>query len=158
MVPILQYKSFWEYLITVVTGIDRVQLAFDLDDFSEIVNDIEVDEVVLLAVMPSADGEATSHDDYEEIDNVYVYLLKKSNPADLTHDQIISEMAALQVIITALKHELISLAGDCEHQCDNPLIGLIKNLMIGTMHTDPEYNLMGCNGYGLYFKLKTKGV
>lgn len=141
-----------------VTGIDRVRIAFDLEDFSQIIKELDIDTVVLLAVMPSADSEATSHDDYEEIDNVYVYLLKKTNPADLTYDQTISEMAALQVIVTSLKHKLIELAGDYEHQCSNPVIGLMKKLMIGTMRTDPEYNLMGCNGFGLFFKLKTKGV
>lgn len=158
MVPILQYKAFWEYLITIVSGIDRARLAFDLEDFTEIVKEIEGDEIVLLAVMPSSDSEATSPDDYEEIDTVYIYLLKKCNPADLTHDEIITEMAAIQLIMHNVKHKLIELAADHEHQCSNSLIGLMKNLITGSMHTDPEYNLMGCNGYGLNFKLKTTGV
>jgi hypothetical protein len=158
MVPILQYKAFWEYLITIVSGIDRARLAFDLEDFSEIIKEIEADEVVLLAVMPSSDTEATSFDDYEEIDTVYVYLLKKCNPADLTHDEVIAEMAAIQLIMHNVKHKLIELSADHEHQCSNALIGLMKDLMVGTMRTDPEYNLMGCNGYALNFKLKTAGV
>lgn len=158
MVPILSYKAFWEYLITVVSGIDQVRIAFEVEDFSQIIKDLETDTVLLLAVIPSAEAEATSHDDYEEIDNVYVYILKKSNPADLTYDGTINEMAALQTILKNVKHKLITLAGDYEHQCSNPVIGLMKKLIIGSMRSDPEYNLMGCNGFGLFFKLKTTGV
>ena len=158
MVPVLTYKTFWEFIKTEVSGIGLVRVAFEIEDFTSILRDLDLNSVVLLAVMPGSESESSSHDEYEEIDNVYVYLLKKSNPGDLTYDESINEMAALQVIMKNIKHKLIMLAGDYMHQCSNPVIGLMRNIIIGTMRTDPEYNLMGCNGYGLTFKLKTSGV
>lgn len=157
MVPVQTYKSFWEYVATLVTGISQVKVVFDEEDFMEYLKEIEIGTVTLLAVIPASGMEATSSDDYEEIDAIYVYLLKKSNPADLTADDVLTEIGALQTIMTAIKQKLIDMSGDWDH-CDNQHICLMHKLIISSMQTAPEYNLMGCNGYGLNFKLKTKGV
>jgi hypothetical protein len=157
MVPISQYKSFWEYLITIVDGIDSVIIAHDEPDLSGMIREVETGKVFLVAIIPSSDVVASSHDDYEEIDSCYVFVLKKSNSSDLTHDDLLNEIGAMQQIITRVKHKLIELEGDYDH-CSNPLIKLMHRLIISSIHTDPEYNLLGCNGYGIYFKLKTVGV
>ena len=157
MVPILTYKTLWEYIATAVSGISLVKVVFDEEDFISYLKEVEIDTVTMLAVIPASISEATSHDDYEEIDSVYIYILKKSNPADLTSDETITEMAALQVIITAIKQKLIAMSGDYDH-CTDQNVRLMHKLIISSMQTAPEYNLMGCNGYGLTFKLKTKGV
>jgi hypothetical protein len=157
MVAVQTYKVFWEYMLTLVTGITQVKVVIDEEDFMEYLRDVDVETVTLLAVVPASAVEATSSDDYEEIDNIYVYILKKSNPQDLTSDEVLAELNALQTTMTAIKQKLIDMSGDFDH-CDNQYICLMHKLIISSMQTAPEYNLMGCNGYGLTFKLKTKGV
>ncbi len=75
-------------MLTLVTGITQVKVVIDEEDFMEYLRDVDVETVTLLAVVPASAVEATSSDDYEEIDNIYVYILKKSNPQDLTSDEI----------------------------------------------------------------------
>jgi len=163
MIAISNYKSFWEYIATLVSGIsqanriNQVKVVFDEEDFMEYLKEIEIDTVTLLAVIPSSGMEASSNDDYEEVDLIYVYLLKKSNPADLTADELLTEIGALQTTMTAIKQKLIDMSGSWDN-CDNPHVCLMHKLVISSMQTAPEYNIMGCNGYGLNFKLKTKGV
>ena len=59
----------------------------------------------------------------------------------------------MQRFMEQLKLKLISMSNDTDHL--SPHSHLLHGLQIGTMHTDPEYNLLGCNGYGLSFKVKT---
>lgn len=157
MVAISNYKAFWDYLITVVQGIDQVFIFNDENQLSEIIRDVEAGKVLLVAVIPSTDIVASSYDDYEEVSSCYVFLLKKSDPGNMTHAEFLTEMEAMQVIMTAVKHKLIEFNADYDH-CSNANIKLMHRLILSSIHTDPEYNLMGCNGWGIFFKLKTTGV
>lgn len=159
MVLISKYRDFWEYIQSVVPGIDTVLVVHEDSDLASIIRDASAGEVFLLAIVPSADTEATSHDDYEEFDACYIFVIKKSDRGNLTHREYIDEMEQMQVLMGAIKHKMIELSGDTDHCFDPDSPGhLMHRLQINGMHTDPEYNLFGCNGYGLTFKLKTKGV
>lgn len=157
MIPISKYKAFWEYVITVVAGIDKVHIFMDENQLADIIRDVEAGKVNLVAVIPSTDMLATSNDDYEEVSSCYVFLLKKSNPGDLTHAEFLIEMDEMMAIMKLVKQKLIDFSADYDH-CSNEHIKLMHRLILATIHTDPEYNLMGCNGWGIFFKLKTTGV
>ncbi|MEI6901084.1 MAG: hypothetical protein WCL00_14505 [Bacteroidota bacterium] len=159
MVSISTYKSFWDYIDGIVPGIDQVFVVHEESDLAFIIRDIESGEVILLAIFPSADVEATSVDDYEEIDSCFMFVVKKSDRGSLTHAEYLTELQSTQGIMTAIKHKMIELAGDTDHCSDPAAFGhMMHRLFINGMHTDPEYNLLGCNGWGLSFKLKTKGI
>ncbi|MFZ4569770.1 MAG: hypothetical protein ACOYM0_01415 [Bacteroidales bacterium] len=157
MVTVNEYKTFWNYLVTVVSGIDQVIIAHEDSDLAGMIRDIEAGKVLLMAIIPSSDVVANNIDNYEEIDSCYVFVIKKSDPANLTHDESLTEIGQMQQIMTLVKHKLIELSGDFDH-CSNANIVLMHRLIISSIHTEPEYNLLGCNGYGLFFKLKTVGV
>jgi hypothetical protein len=157
MVSISTYKSFWDYIAAVTGGIDKVFIVHEESDLASIIRDIDAGCVILFAVIPSTDIEATSNDDYEEIDSCFMFVVKKSDRGSLTHEEYLAEMEATQNIITSIKHKMIELSGDTD-QCPGSFGHLMHRLFINGMHTDPEYNLLGCNGWGLSFKLKTKGT
>ena len=159
MIPISTYKAFWEYMATVVPGINKVFIVHEESDLASNIRDIDAGSVILFAVVPSTDIEATSLDDYEEIESCFMFVVKKSDRSGLTHDEYIAELGTTQVIITAVKKKMIELAADTDHCLDEATYShLMHRLFINGMHTDPEYNLLGCNGWGLSFKLKTKGI
>ena len=112
MVSISTYKALWEYMITVVPGIDKVLVVHEESDLASTIRDIDAGCVILIAVIPSSDVEATSSDDYEEIDGCYVFVVKKSDRGNLTHDEYLDELNGTQTIINAVKLKLIELSAD----------------------------------------------
>ena len=159
MVLISTYKALWEYIATLVDGIDKVLVVHEESDLASTIRDIDAGSVLLLAIIPSADIEATSSDDYEEIDACFVFVVKKSDRGSLTHDEYLLELESTQEIITTVKAKMIEMSSDFDHCREGQsFTHLMHRLYINGMHTDPEYNLLGCNGWGISFKLKTKGI
>ena len=146
-------------MATVVTGIDQVFIVHEESDLASVIRDIDAGGVILFAVIPSSDIEATSADDIEEIDSCFVFVVKKSDRGNLTHAEYLLELEITQAVITAVKAKMIQLSSDFDHCRTLPAYThLMHRLFINGMHTDPEYNLLGCNGWGLSFKLKTQGI
>ena len=147
MVAISTYKTFWEYIRTVVPGINQVYVVHEEFDIAAIIKDIADADVILLAVVPSSDTEASSSDDIKEFDSCFMFVVKKIDRSNLTHDEFLQQWEMTQAIMGDVKDKMIELAGDYEH-CQNPgTYGhLMHRLVIGGMHTDPEYNLHGCLG------------
>ncbi|MCX6267667.1 MAG: hypothetical protein NTW16_09965 [Bacteroidetes bacterium] len=156
MVPINTYRSFWQFMAGEVPGINHFFMVHEESDLASVIRDIDAGAVILFAVIPSSDIEATSGDDYEEIDSCFVFLVKKNDRGSLTHDEFITELHNTQLVIADIKNKLIELSVDREHT--TPFSHILHGLYINGMHTDPEYNLLGCDGWGLSFKLKTKGT
>ncbi len=159
MIPLSTYKSFWDYIASVITTIDMVFIVHEESDLASVIRDIESGTVILFAVIPSSDIEATNFDDYEEIDSCFVFVVKKCERGDLTHVEFIADMQVTQEIIRNVKLKMIELAANTD-QClaSGSFTHLMHRLFLNGMHTDPEYNMLGCNGWGMSFKLKTKGL
>ena len=146
-------------MATVVAGIDVVYMVHEESDLASVVRDLDNGKVILFAVIPSSDIQATSGDDYEEIDSCNVFVVKKSSPADLTHDEYLQQMEGTQQTMRELKLKMIQLSADTDNcTYKGSFSHMMHRLFINGMHTDPEYNLLGCNGWGLSFKLKTQGI
>jgi hypothetical protein len=159
MVSISEYKGFWEYLATVVAGIDKVYLVHEESDLPGMIKDADYGAVMLVAIIPSSDLEATSSDDMEDIDSCFVFILKKSDRGNLTHDEFLQELELTQGLISEIRKKMISIASDTDHCLEEGYWShLMHRLVINGIHTDPEYNLLGCNGWGMHFKLKSTGL
>lgn len=143
-------------MASVVSGIDHVVMAHEESDLAGMIREFSANSVLLMAIVPSADMQAISSDDYEEIDSCFVFLVRKLDMGSITHTEYLSVLESLQGKISQIKHLLIDWSADTEHL--TPYSHMLHNLNINSMHTDPEYNLLGCYGYGLSFQLKTKGV
>jgi hypothetical protein len=156
MVPINTYCSFWKYMASAVPGINRFFMVHEESDLASAIREIEAGSVILFAVIPASDIEAVSSDDYEEVDSCFVFVVKKNDRGALTHEEFITELHNTQQIMASIKHKMIELSGDRDHL--TPYSHLLHGLAINGMHTEAEYNLLGCDGWGLSFRLKTKGT
>lgn len=74
----------------------------------------------------------------------------------MTREELSRHRNATQQIITDVKKEILRLTSD--YAVENNYTRLLHGLVPGRMHTDPEYNFLGCNGWSLSFAIKTKGV
>lgn len=156
MVPISTYESLWEYFCRKISWISRSFVVAEVDEMQSIVSDLADGEVVLMAVIPSTDIETSDFDDIEEIDTCWVFVLKKADPSSMTREELSLHRNLTQQIITEVKKDILRLSSDYDHQ--NNYTRLLHGLVPGRMHTDPEYNFLGCNGWSLSFSIKTKGV
>ena len=156
MVPLSNYRNMWSFLAGVIPGINHCLVVHDESDLASMIREIDDGDVILIAVIPSSDIEATSSDDYEEIESCFAFIVKKSDRGNLTQSEYLDQIGQMQTIMSALKKKLIDLSEDYDHT--TPYSHILHGLFINGMHTDPEYNLLGCNGWGLSFKLKTAGV
>jgi hypothetical protein len=159
MVSISTYKAFWDYIKSVVAGIDEVLLVHERADLQMTIKEVNENSVILMAIIPSSDTESASLDDIKEFDSCFLFVIRKSDPKDQTNDDFLTDLGSTQVIMGNVKDKMIELAGDTEH-CNIPpaYAHLMHRLVINGMHTDPEYNVVGCNGWSLSFKLKTVGT
>ena len=156
MVPIRTYKGFWDYLKTVITTIDWVFVVSDLPEIKEYIKKVADGDILLVAVIPSSDTDAMNTDNLEETDSCYVFLLKKNSRMDLTPETLFSDREETQQIITQIKHTMWQLASDFDHEDVNTR--LMRRLLLNKMHTDPEYDFLGCDGWSLSFTLNTAGM
>lgn len=156
MVPVDVYDNLWAYFCRRIQWINRYFVVAEPDEMQHIASDLSDGEVVLMAVIPSADVEAFSSDDLEEIDTCWVFILKKADLSTMSREELTEHRRLTQIIITAVKNEIIRLSSD--YDVNTAYTRLLRGLVIGKMHTDPEYNFLGCNGWSISFQIKTKGV
>lgn len=155
MVPILDYNSFWNH-VAEICSIDRVFMVSEESEMSSYIKEVEDDCLILVAVIPSSDTEAPDIDNIEEVDSCVIFVMKKITPSNLTTSEILQVRQNTQAVITSVKNEMINHAADvCE---DNAGTKLMRRLVIDKMHTDPEYNYLGCTGWSLSFLLKSVGI
>jgi hypothetical protein len=155
MIPIENFTALWQYISASVPGIDQFMVVHEESDLALIIREISDGAVLLIAVLPSADAQSDSVDNYHETDTCFVFVVKKSDRGSLTQDEYLSQLSHTQKIMASLKQQLLALASDTDHSTNHS--HLFHGLIISSMHTDPEYNLLGCNGWGLSFKVKTQG-
>ena len=117
-------------------------------ELSKIVKDIS--DFNLIGIIPSSDTDEHSFNNITETDTVVLYVLKPVGDGDRDLEDTTDQEIA-QDIIAGIKERLYYIAEHCEHA----LHQTIMELNFGSMHTDPEYNYMGCDGYSLSFTLKT---
>jgi len=156
MIPVNIYRDLWIYLASIIPGIHHAFTIHEESDMAAAIRDIDQRKVLLIVVLPSADLEATSADDVEEVNSCYVFLVQKTDHGSTTQDEFITQLYQTQAMMQTVKQNLIAMSSDWEHL--SPYSHLLHGLVINGMHTDPEYNLLGCNGWGLSFKIKTKGI
>lgn len=105
-------------------------------------------EFFLAVLIPSSDTKDWNIDNIHELENWLVYLLEKSDRKGITHDSRIESVANHQAIITMVKKMMRDDVQDRSIPCN-------IDVQFDTMHTDPEDNFHGCEGYSVSFKVKS---
>jgi len=156
MVPIRQYRTFWEFVQLRIPEIKTVKVVSAEVQMQNFISEVQTDDVLLIAVIPSSETEASSVDDLEDLSPCYIFVLKKTTRADMDEEDRFSDQEVTQAIMNSVMELMWSLAEDFDHQDQNTR--LMRRLNLNKMHIDPEYDALGCNGWSLSFTLKTKGM
>ena len=153
MVPVRNYKAFWEYVATQITEIKRVICVDDESELSKKIEDVADKEIILVAPYPSSDFNPLDEDNFGDVDTCVIYLLMKINVKNETEEDILTERATTQALLNEIRRLIL----DLEAEWTNPTdwTRLMKQLIRGKQHIDRERNFFGCNGYSLSFGLRT---
>jgi hypothetical protein len=112
------------------------------------IKQLPIKEFFIAVLIPSSDTKDWNIDNLHENEGWLVYLLEKSDRKGITHDNRIASVAQHQTIITKIKKMFRDDVQDREIPCN-------INIQFDTMHTDPEDNFHGCEGYSVSFKVKS---
>jgi len=156
MVPIRVYKRFWEQIASHI-GCTLTMIVSDESELQKKIKEVDAGQKILIAVIPSSDFSAQDRDNVSEIDTCFVFILVKSDAASLTEDELFNEREMTQNMMIHAKTEMMRLADDMTTHPDEPA-HLMRHLAEGKIHTDPEYNYLGCNGWSISFALRTLGI
>jgi hypothetical protein len=138
-----------------IESIDRVLIVAREDQLTEKIKQIKANEIFLVIIIPSSDSNAKNADDFMETHACLLYVLKCYNARDKVDTDFENAMEETQDVITLIKQKMIddkspAIHGDCPH--------IMHYFNPDAMHTDPEYNYLGCNGWSLSFNLLTPGL
>ncbi len=156
MVPVRTYRTFWEHMKTLVPQVNTVYLFATEKELTKYIAEVTTNDILLLALIPSSDTKAANIDNLTEVAPCVIFILRKTTDGDLSPEQLFEDREITQGVMNAVKQKMWDMAGDFDHQDANTR--LMRRLILNGMHTDPEYNYLGCNGWSLAFGLDTKGI
>lgn len=103
----------------------------------------------LAVTLPSADPASFNEDGVAENNIAWIFALEKTDPGSFTTDEELQHYQKMQNVISAVKNWLLT-----QKQEGNELL---FQLDINSLHTDPEYQFGGWNGWALSFNFDTDG-
>ena len=105
--------------------------------------------VWLGVTIPSADPETANEDNVAENNIVWIFILEKKDPGSLSVAEELAHYQKIQDVCTAVKNWLR----------DQKLAGneFLEFLNLQSIHTDPEYQFGGWNGWSINFNFDTDG-
>ena len=152
MIKINLLKSYFDAMAPRVLATKTI-LVRNETELAQKIKDFANGELFLVVVIPSSDTTARNPDNILEKETIILYAIKKVSHKDQNDTDVISDMIQTQECITAVKDALLDDAGDC----DALMHEYISRLDFNSMHTDPEYNYLECDGYSLSFVLTSPG-
>ena len=105
----------------------------------------------IVGIIPSSDTIADGIDNIVEVDTIIIYVVKPVSDKDRDINNIVNEITIAQQYIKDIKKRLTVLYDDFS----SPINKLVRKIDFNSMHTDPEYKYLGCDGYSLSFTLPT---
>lgn len=105
--------------------------------------------VWLGVTIPSSDPETENEDSVAENNIVWIFALEKKDPGSMSADDELNHYQKIQDITAAVKNWLR----------DQKLKGneFLEYLNLQSIHTDPEYQFGGWNGWSINFNFDTDG-
>lgn len=101
------------------------------------------------AVIPSADAGAKNEDNFGEDNICFLFILEKKDPGSMNELEELAHYQAVQNVASACKNWLRNkkLEGDER----------MEYLDLNSIHTDPEYQFGGWNGWSVNFQFESDG-
>lgn len=152
MIRIDKLNLYWKRMSNRVAATQAI-LVRDESELAQKIKNIINGEMFLVVVIPSSDTRARNSDNIQELELVIVYALKKVAHKDQNDTDVINDMIQTQECITKIKGFLL----DDSTNCDAIDHDMISKIDFNKIHTDPEYNYLGCDGYSISLQLTTDG-
>jgi len=152
MIKINLLKSYFDAMAPRVLATKTI-LVRNETELAQKIKDFANAELFLVVVIPSSDTTSRNQDNILEKETIILYAVKKVSHKDQDDADVINDMIQAQDCITAVKDALLDDAGNC----DALMHEYLSRLDFNSMHTDPEYNYLGCDGYSLSFVLTSPG-
>lgn len=153
MIGIAKYRKYWVEMGDRLGDFDVTLFARTEEELARKIKDVEDGALILVAVVPSSDTIALDLDAISEIETGIIYSLVKVSRNNQDMWDEVNAMEKSQLQINGIKNMLMWDATHCESEWHQ----MISRINFNKMHTDPEYNVYGCDGYSLSFQLFTPG-
>lgn len=156
MITVTNYKGYWDHVVTELTpdGLKKAYLVATEEGLGKKINNLKgTESPFLVAIIPSSDPKSPDDDAVGEVNSGMIFILHKRSHSDQSDSVFISDMDNTQAIMKKVKelmqHDKIT--------CSSAYHVTMERLILNSMHQDPEYNYLGCNGWSLSFQFETIG-
>lgn len=153
MIKIRDLKNYLESCNTRIDSITRALMVSTENQLVKKIDDFEETDIVLVMIVPSSDSKGKDVDNIIESETILMFILGKIDSGSEDEEDFIDNMEIFQNAVTDLKTLMIADKQDTESGCP-----LMKGLDLNSIHTDPEYNYLGCNGYSLSCNIISHGL
>lgn len=147
--------TYSDYLKTVKDAINEItvfRMVANEGSLKDVVQKLSKDDIALIAVIPSADQKGKDIDSINEDNSSFLFLLQRARKVNDDNDAYILQMDNLANIMKNVKDKITTDSVNTNSGCP-----FCRMLDFTSLHTDPEYNYLGCNGYSLNLLFNTIG-
>lgn len=147
MIQITDLNNLLTELVTDINGLTGYVLVANENHLVKRLGDKK--GVWLGVTIPSADPSTANEDNVAESNIVWIFVLEKVDPGSMTIEKELEHYQKIQLLTTAVKNWLR----------DKKLDGneFLEYLNLKSIHTDPEYQFGGWNGWSINFNFETDG-
>jgi hypothetical protein len=140
------YTAIIDRLIIAGFKVNKLLLVRSESELVLDIKEIPAGEFFLAVVIPSTDTRAENIDNVKEVEPWLIYLLEKTDRKAITQANRLTSVANQQQILRRIKEFMRTDMGDGTIPCN-------IRPDLNSMHSDPEENFIGCEGYSLSFKV-----
>jgi len=152
MIKISVLKAYFDSMANRIQATKSI-LVRNETELAQKIKQVTAGELFLVVVIPSSDTRERDKDNILEEETLILYTVMKVDRANQIDADIVTGMELTQDCITALKSQLYADATNSNATYHR----FIERIDFNRMHTDPEYNYLGCDGYSLSFILTSTG-
>lgn len=154
MILVQRFKEYFDHCVDDIKALKSAHIVATEEGLGQKIKDIGIDQIpFLVAVIPSADPDSRDTDSVKEKNMSVLFVLTKRDPQDKDESSFINDMGHTQDITKLVK----TMMKDDKDDCDAKFHDVMKYLDVNSMHQDPEYNYLGCDGWSLSFQFDTIG-
>jgi len=150
MIPLTEYKAYFEGMMRTDIRIKRVLLVINESHLAKVIKDIDDDELFMIAVIPSADVNAMNADNRGDMNAGLIYIVNKVDRKSYDDSEMLQVLGRTQSVMNNVKQKMVD-------DCQSNTVTEMTQLDLPSMHMDPEYDFLGCDGWSLSFNFKTNG-
>jgi hypothetical protein len=153
MISIKTYHDYFDSIVERSAALKSFRLVSNEAQMQSCIRDMPTSGFpALIALVPSADSVAQNIDSILEVNSCLIYVVSKIDSTTETNANFLANMETTQGILVQIKNFMLS--DRSQHSVFNHLL---ERVDINGMHTDPEYNYLGANGWSLSFSILTPG-